>query len=51
MRGVHGCMSHRGVKTGDEAGMTTSAIYGEFVKQEVREEAMNLIKLSIMDRR
>ena len=51
MRGVHECMSHRGVKTGDGAGMTTSAIYGDFAKPEVRAEATNLIQISILDRR
>ena len=44
-------MSHRGVKTGDGAGMTTSAIYGDFAKPEVRAEATNLIQISILDRR
>ncbi len=51
MRGVHGCMSHRGVKTGDEAGMTSSAIYGTFVQPEVRAEATSLIQIAIADRR
>jgi len=51
MRGIHGCMSHRGVKTGDEAGMITSALHGVFKQPEVRAEGMALIHMALMDRK
>ncbi|OHD13017.1 MAG: hypothetical protein A2Z96_01260 [Spirochaetes bacterium GWB1_48_6] len=51
MRGIHGCMSHRGVKTGDEAGMITSALFGSFKLPEVRAEGMALIQMSLVDRK
>jgi GTP cyclohydrolase I len=51
MRAIHGCMSCRGVKTGMQAGMTTSITRGSFRDfPETRSEAMGLIHLSIMDR-
>jgi GTP cyclohydrolase IA len=47
MRAVHGCMSCRGVKTGSDAGMTTSATRGCFRdNMDTRIEALELIKLS-----
>lgn len=52
MRGVHGCMSCRGVRTGDSAGMITSKIYGTFKTSDAaREEVMQLINLSLHDKR
>lgn len=52
MRGVHGCMSCRGVKTGMNAGMTTSVTRGAFRDNHItRDEALSLIQLSIADRR
>lgn len=51
MRAVHSCMACRGVKTGLNAGMTTSVTRGAFREdQNTRNEAMQLIHLSIMDR-
>ena len=51
MRAIHGCMSCRGVKTGMQAGMTTSITRGSFRENhETRSEGMGLIHLSIMDR-
>jgi GTP cyclohydrolase IA len=51
MRAIHGCMSCRGVKTGLQSGMTTSVTRGAFRDdQNTRNEAMQLIHLSIMDR-
>ena len=52
MRAVHGCMACRGVKTGMNAGMTTSVTRGCFREDAaIRMEALNLIQLSISDRR
>lgn len=51
MRGVHGCMSCRGVKTGTDAGMITSALHGAFTLPEVRAEGMALIQMSLIDRK
>ena len=51
MRGVHSCMACRGVKTGSDAGMITSALYGTFKQPEVRAEGMALIHMSLMDRK
>ena len=51
MRGMHGCMACRGVKTGSDAGMITSALYGAFKEPEVRAEGMALIHMSLMDRK
>ena len=49
MRGVHGCMSHRGVNQYAGAGMTTSSIRGVFkTDPSAKNEVMDLIKLSIM---
>jgi GTP cyclohydrolase I len=45
-RCIHGCIACRGVKQYDNAGMTTSAIYGAFENPATRAEAMNLILLS-----
>lgn len=52
MRAVHGCMSCRGAKTGENAGMITSITRGCFRENmETRLEALDLIKLSIYLRR
>jgi len=51
MRAGHGCMTCRGVNVESISGMTTSAIYGAFKEQTVRNEGLDLIKISIMDRR
>jgi GTP cyclohydrolase I len=52
MRAVHGCMSCRGAKTGDNAGMITSITRGCFRENmETRMEALDLIKLSVYLRR
>jgi GTP cyclohydrolase I len=52
MRAVHGCMATRGVCTGMNAGMTTSITRGVFREDaKARAEVMDLIKLSITDRR
>jgi len=49
MRGIHGCMSHRGAKQTGGAGMTTSAVSGVFKEDpKSRTEAMDLIKISLM---
>lgn len=49
MRGIHGCMSHRGVKQSGGSGMTTSAVAGLFKEDhKARAEAMDLIKLSLL---
>jgi GTP cyclohydrolase I len=45
-RAIHGCMTSRGVKQYANAGMTTSVISGCFNDPTVREECMDLIKLS-----
>jgi len=48
MRAIHGCMSCRGAKTGDNAGIITSITRGSFRdNMETRMEALDLIKLSI----
>jgi GTP cyclohydrolase I len=48
MRAVHGCMSCRGVKTGHDAGMTTSITRGCFRDTTAtRMEGLDLIKLSL----
>jgi GTP cyclohydrolase I len=48
MRAIHGCMSCRGAKTGDNAGMITSITRGSFRdNMETRMEALDLIKLSV----
>jgi len=46
MRGIHGCMSLRGVKTGGDAGMMTSALYGSFKEPHMEEKGLSLIALS-----
>lgn len=51
MRGVHGCMSNRGVKTGVDAGMMTSALYGAFKEPHMEEKGLKLINLAMIDRR
>jgi GTP cyclohydrolase I len=48
MRAVHSCMTCRGVKQTGGAGMQTSALHGAFFKAEVKSEALELIKLSLM---
>jgi GTP cyclohydrolase I len=48
MRAVHGCMSCRGVKTGNRTGMTTSKVQGCFKENPTtRREALELINMSI----
>jgi GTP cyclohydrolase IA len=48
MRAIHGCMSCRGIKTGENAGLVTSITYGSFRDNiETRTEALDLIKLSV----
>jgi len=52
MRAVHGCMSCRGVQTGENAGMMTSITRGCFRENlSTRMEALDLIKLSVALRR
>lgn len=52
MRAIHGCMSCRGAKTGDNAGIITSITRGSFRDNpETRSEALELIKLSVALRR
>jgi GTP cyclohydrolase I len=51
LRATHQCMTCRGIKAEPLSGMTTSAIYGCFKDQTVRSEGLDLIKISIMDRR
>lgn len=47
MRAVHGCMSCRGVKQGNKAGMTTSIVKGVFKKNlDAKLEAFELIKIA-----
>lgn len=48
MRAVHSCMTCRGVRQSDHAGMQTSALHGAFFKAEVKLEALELIKLSLI---
>lgn len=48
MRAVHGCMSCRGVKTGNGTGMMTSKVFGSFKENATtRNEALQLINMSI----
>lgn len=48
MRGVHGCISERGVKQYHGAGMVTSAVRGLFLTDPVMEQkGLELIKLSL----
>ena len=50
IRAVHGCMTCRGVRQTNGAGMITSAIQGEFLKDaDLKMEGMDLIKLSMKD--
>ena len=49
MRGVHGCMSDRGVLQYNGSGMMTSAISGVFKSDpNAKSEALDMIKLSLM---
>ena len=48
MRAVHSCMTCRGVKQIGGAGMQTSALHGAFYTPEVKSEALELIKLSLI---
>ena len=48
MRAVHSCMTCRGAKQTNGAGMQTSALQGAFFKPEVKSEALELIKLSLI---
>jgi GTP cyclohydrolase I len=48
MRAVHSCMTCRGAKQTGGAGMQTSALHGAFYKAEVKSEALELIKLSLI---
>jgi GTP cyclohydrolase I len=48
MRAVHGCMSCRGVKTGNGTGMMTSKVFGSFKENpSTKNEALQLINMSI----
>lgn len=48
MRGVHGCMSHRGALQYGGAGMTTSACSGVFRSDlKAKMEALDLVKISL----
>lgn len=48
MRAVHGCMSCRGVKTGNGTGMMTSKVYGSLKENpSTKNEALQLINMSI----
>ena len=47
MRGIHGCMSDRGIKQ-SSLGMTTSAVWGAMEEQSVKEECLDLIKISLL---
>ena len=51
MRGSHGCMSFRGVKTGKDAGMVTSSLFGAFKNPGMEEKGLSLIQFAIMDRK
>ena len=48
MRAVHSCMTCRGAKQTNNAGFQTSALHGSFYELEVKMEALELIKLSLM---
>jgi GTP cyclohydrolase I len=48
MRAIHSCMTCRGVRQTGGAGMQTSALHGAFYKAEVKAEALELIKLSLI---
>jgi GTP cyclohydrolase I len=49
IRGIHGCMSERGVLQYNGSGMMTSAISGVFkTDSKARSEAMDMIKISLM---
>lgn len=48
MRAVHSCMTCRGARQISGAGMQTSALHGAFFKAEVKSEALELIKLSLI---
>lgn len=47
LQAVHGCMACRGVKQYAGAGMGTSVVMGCFRDGDVRNEAMNLIEISM----
>ena len=48
MRAVHGCMSCRGVKTGNGTGMMTSKVHGSFKEfPSTKHEGLMLIDMSI----
>jgi len=46
MRALHECMRCRGTRQTNNAGMTTSALFGVFFDPPVKAEALELIKLS-----
>ena len=48
MRASHSCMTCRGVGQTNGAGMQTDALYGTFFKPEVKSEALELVKLSLI---
>ncbi|KXH69803.1 MAG: hypothetical protein AM326_01650 [Candidatus Thorarchaeota archaeon SMTZ-45] len=48
MRAVHSCMTCRGVGQTNGAGMQTDALFGSFFKPEVKSEALELVKLSLI---
>ena len=50
LRAEHGCMKCRGVRQHNGAGMITSAISGCFTEASIKQEGLDLIKLSLLDR-
>ena len=48
MRAIHTCMTCRGVRQTNGAGMQTSALHGSFFQLDVKSEALELIKLSLI---
>ncbi len=48
MRAIHSCMTCRGVGQTNGAGMITDALHGSFFKPEVKSEALELVKLSLI---
>jgi GTP cyclohydrolase I len=47
MRAIHGCMSCRGVRQNNGAGMMSSAVSGAFEKDGTKQEGLKLIEISI----
>lgn len=48
IRALHGCMTCRGVRQTNGAGMITDALYGCFKQPDVKAEGLELIKLSLL---